>query len=97
MKNYIMKDYDPYWNFILRLYHIGKIERCDFHTEMGKYFGYPMCCVKHFTDYVEIGVNFVGLYMNTMYKYDAVDVVGYVRCLKCRRNNIRKRINEYGN
>jgi len=71
-----------YGDFLLKLIMFGKINHYDAEIEMGKYFKYPMCCVKFFARYGEMGVNAVGYYMDTMYGYDDAP---YVRCPKCRR------------
>jgi len=70
-----------YMNFLLKLMVFGKINHYDAEVEMGKQFEYPMCCVKFFARYGEIGINAVGYYMDTMYGYDDAP---YVRCPRCR-------------
>jgi len=80
------KDYS-YLKFLCKLRDMGTVTTYDILIELGKYSGYPMCCVRHFSKYAEMGIVKVGLYMNTMYGKDGV---GYVRCFKCRKNIYNK-------
>jgi len=74
------ESYD-YIDFLLKLIAFGKINKYDAEVDLGKHYGYPMCCVKHFARYGEMGINAVGYYMDTMYGYDDAP---YVRCPRCR-------------
>jgi hypothetical protein len=74
------KDYG-YLKFLCKLRDMGVVTTYDILIELGKYSGYPMCCVKHYSKYSDMGIELVGFYMDTMYGYDDA---GYVRCFKCR-------------
>ncbi len=76
------KDF-AYEDFIIKLVDLGKISWYDLNMDLGRYYKYPKCCIKHFARYQEMGIGVVNLYMDTMYGTDSIEV-GYVRCLNCR-------------
>ena len=81
------KDYD-YVDFLIKLVDMGKILWYDLNMDLGRYYGYPKCCIKHFARYQEMGIKMVGLYMDIMYG-DADD--NYVKCTKCINKEMKKK------
>jgi len=75
------KEDHMYVDFLCRLRAMAKISTYDINMDLGRYFGYPKCCIKHFSNYIRMGIEKPGLYMNIMYGYAGTR---YVRCPKCR-------------
>jgi hypothetical protein len=81
------KDYD-YIAFLCKLRCMSKISTYDINIDLGRYYGYPPCCIKHFAECVEKGTPSPGQYMRL--KYGPSEHVGYVRCPKCRSKKVEK-------
>ena len=77
----IKREDHTYIDFLCKLRSMGKISTYDINMDLGRYFRYPKCCIKHFSNYIRMGIEKPGLYMNTMYGYAGTR---YVRCPKCR-------------
>lgn len=80
-----MMCHTPHVNMVWRLYYYGKITRFDCYRELGKYYGYPQCCIDNFVKVDKTG-NHPGLYMNEKYG-ESKNNCEHVECLKCRTKN----------
>ena len=60
-------------SFIWKLFLFGKITKYDVIMEEGKYYGYPICCIKNFIELVRT---------NTLRFYKS-DEKCFVPCLNC--------------
>ena len=79
------KDDQLYVNMVWRLLRYGKITRADGHRELGKYYGYPQCCINNFVRLGETG-ECAGVYMKELYG-EPKNNCKHVECAKCRTNS----------
>lgn len=68
-----------YIEFIFRLYAFGKIGRDDYSREVGKYYGYPTCCIENF-----VNVRRTSAVMGAIFGDDFPTRLKYVQCPTCR-------------
>lgn len=69
-------------DFLVKLYLLGKISWRDRDIELGKYFGYPKCCINFYVLLQSLNVP-ASIVLNAIFGIDALKY-NYVRCPKCR-------------
>lgn len=80
----------PFVNWLDRLVIMGVISVEDWDRELGKFFGYPDCCIKWFIFMGKMGISLIGSTMDYLYGETNCECV---LCPKCTREELKRNEN----